>query len=89
MAVLVIAQVPDSGVEDRNQWRERNKVLKEQPGFLFQGDGPRDSGWLVVSAWESRKDFDRYFDTHVRPYLPEGVAVTPPDIHELESILTK
>jgi hypothetical protein len=89
MAVLVVAHVPDTGEQDREVWRERNKVLAQQPGFLFQGDGPLDSAWQVVSAWESRKDFDRYFESHVLPYLPAGREITPPEIHELESIVTK
>lgn len=89
MAVLVIARVPDNGQQDRKQWQERNKALRQQPGFLFQGDGPRDGGWLVVSAWESKGDFDRYFEAQVRPNLPPGVEVTPPEIHNLESTITK
>ena len=89
MAVLVIARVPDSGQEDRALWRERNKVLTQQPGFLFQGDGPNSDGWLVVSAWQSRQDFDRYFQSHVQPYLPTGMDVPPPEIHELESAITR
>jgi len=89
MAVLVTARVPDSSAEDRQQWRERNKVLPQQPAFLFQGDGPREGGWLIVSAWESRADFERFFETHVRPYLPAGMADFPPEIQELESTLTR
>jgi len=89
MAVLVIARVPDNGEEDRKLWRERNKVLPQQPGFLFQGDGPNNDGWLVVSAWQSRQDFDSYFRSHVQPYLPAGLEGPPPEIHELESAVTR
>ena len=89
MAVLVIARVPDNGEEDRKLWRERNKVLPQQPGFLFQGDGPNNDGWLVVSAWQSRQDFDCYFRSQVQPYLPSGLEAPPPEIHELESAVMR
>jgi heme-degrading monooxygenase HmoA len=89
MAVLVIARVPDSGAADRDQWRERNKALPQQHGFLFQGDGPAPGGWQVVSAWESRADFERYFDAHIRPYIPAEVPMAQPEIQELEATVTK
>lgn len=89
MAVLVIATVPDTGAEDRVMWRERNKALPKQPGFLFQGDGPAAAGWLIASAWQSRADYEKFFATQVRPHLPPGADQARVEIHELESVVAR
>ena len=88
MAVLVTARIPASGPDEAEVWHERNKSLPQQPGFIFQADGPASGGWQVISAWESRDDFQRYFDTVVRPSLPDGAE--PPGgmtVEELASVV--
>lgn len=83
MAVLVVAKMP-GGATDADEWHERNKSLPEHQGFLFQADGPLGTGWQVLSAWESREDFERYFDAVVRPNIPPGVAT---EFHDLASVV--
>ncbi|MFN2452372.1 MAG: hypothetical protein ABR541_08465 [Candidatus Dormibacteria bacterium] len=87
MAVLVVARVNGSAA-DAEQWRERNRGLPKQQGFLFMADGPTDEGWRVLSAWESRGDFEKYFDAAVKPNLPPGVdGMATTEFHELASVV--
>lgn len=72
MAVLVISEL--SGVSDlgTEQWAPMMTRLRRQPGLLVHADGPTDRGWRVVSIWDSREDFERFFDSAIRPNLPPG-----------------
>lgn len=72
MAVLVISEL--SGVSDlgAEQWAPMMTRLRRQPGLLVHADGPTDHGWRVVSIWDSKEDFERFFDSAIRPNLPLG-----------------
>jgi heme-degrading monooxygenase HmoA len=90
MAVLVTARIPNQSEKEAAVWHERNRALPSQPGFIFQGDGPVDGGWQIVSAWRSREDFERYFEEMVKANIPNGSeqpagAMT---IEELASVVT-
>jgi hypothetical protein len=75
MAVLVTSDL--LGVTDLED-RERApmmKLLRKQKGLMLHADGPSDCGWRAISIWESREDFERFFDAAIRPNLPPGAPV--------------
>jgi hypothetical protein len=47
--------------------------LERARGFIAHGGGPHQDGWRVFEIWESEADATRFFATHVRPNLPDGV----------------
>lgn len=86
MAVLVISEL--SGVSDlgSEQWAPMMTRLRGQPGLLVHADGPTDLGWRVVSIWDSKADFERFFDSAIRPNLPQG-APSRDVVSELRFVL--
>lgn len=72
MAVLVISDLPGVNWDDGHDASPMLARLRAQPGLLVHADGPADHGWRVVSIWESREDFQRFFDTLIKPNLPPG-----------------
>jgi hypothetical protein len=72
MAVLVISELP--GVSDIGPelWAPMMSRLRGQPGLLVHADGPTDRGWRIVSIWDSREDFERFFESAIKPNLPPG-----------------
>ena len=46
--------------------------MRAAPGFIAHAAQVRDDGVTVTEVWESEEDWRRWFDTAVRPHLPEG-----------------
>jgi hypothetical protein len=72
MAVVVITEIHGATPGDEEQWASRAERIRRQPGFVFQADGAIAGGWRVISVWESREDFQRFYDAEIRPNLPSG-----------------
>ena len=72
MAVLVISELPGVSDVGPEQWAPMMTRLRAQPGLLVHADGPTERGWRVVSIWDSREDFERFFDSAIKPNLPLG-----------------
>jgi hypothetical protein len=49
-------------------------ALERARGFIAHGGGPHGEGWRVFELWESEADATRFFATHIRPALPDGVV---------------
>lgn len=49
-------------------------ALERARGFIAHGGGPHNDGWRVFEIWESEADATRFFATHVRPNLPDGLV---------------
>lgn len=92
MAILVIAKDPTGTPELASKFRELlDEKMKAAPGFIFHVDGPLESGgYQIVDAWESREAFEAWFENEVKPLLPDGgQAGGPPQIHELDNVVTR
>jgi heme-degrading monooxygenase HmoA len=89
MAVLVRALATGGSVQEAERFKSLlHEKLKQAPGFIFHADGPVDGGWQIVDVWESREDFQRWFDTEVKPNLREGQSsAAPPEISELVNVV--
>ncbi len=72
MAVLVMTEIRGATRGDDEQWAFLADRIRRQPGFVFQADGAIAGGWRVISVWESREDFKRFYDNEIRPSLPLG-----------------
>ncbi len=86
MAVLVTSDFPGvTDLEDR-ELAPMMRLLRNQVGLIVHADGPSDSGWRAISIWESRDDFERFFDAAIKPNLPPGA---PPrdSVSELRYVL--
>lgn len=86
MAILAIVDIPaDRGgaAEDAERWAARNeRELPEARGFVVHADGPTETGWRLVQVWDSEEDLQRFFDEHVKPYLPPD-APSPADAQRI------
>ena len=92
MPILVIGRQPNGTPEQAAMFRQAlGEKMLEAPGFIFHSDGPVDTGgYQIVDAWESRADFQRWFDTEVAPLMPpDAQAQTPPQIFELENVAVR
>jgi hypothetical protein len=75
MAVLVTSDLPGvTGLEERER-APMMKLLRKQKGLIVHADGPSDRGWRAVSIWQSREDFERFFEAAIKPNLPPGAPV--------------
>jgi heme-degrading monooxygenase HmoA len=62
MAICVIVDNPKGDAEMYEQVFQRlaQSGALPPPGAIFQVAGPADSGWRVVSVWDSRDAFERF-----------------------------
>ena len=72
MAVLVTTDIPGARPGDEERWASLAERIRRHRGFVFQADGAVAEGWRVISVWESREDFQRFYDAEIRPNLPPG-----------------
>ncbi|HEX6350724.1 MAG TPA: hypothetical protein VF160_15215 [Candidatus Dormibacteraeota bacterium] len=86
MAVLVISDLPGVTSVEAQQWAPMMTRLRRQPGLVVHADGPAEQGWRIVSIWDSRQDFQRFFDSAIRPNLPPG-AQARDAVSELRFVL--
>jgi hypothetical protein len=49
------------------------ETLKASPGFRTHTAYPVESGFVVTEIWDSAEDHKAFFDSAVKPNLPDGV----------------
>jgi hypothetical protein len=47
--------------------------IKMAPGFRSHAVYPVDGGFIVTEIWDDAKDFQAFFESAVRPNIPDGV----------------
>jgi hypothetical protein len=50
-------------------------TLKASPGFRTHAAYPVEGGFVVTEIWDSAEDHLAFFDSAVRPNIPDGVPV--------------
>jgi heme-degrading monooxygenase HmoA len=56
--------------------------LRSSPGFISHTAQITPDGVTVTEVWESREQWQQWFDASVRPHLPAGAAEpTVVDLH--------
>lgn len=61
--------------------------LKAAPGFRSHAARPADGGFVVTGVWDSAGDHRAFFDSAVKPNMPDGVPVTI-EVTELRNAFT-
>lgn len=80
MAILV-STTPGLSRSEYEQVAERViEHLKATPGFVSHYAYEAEEGITVVEIWESGEQHDAWFDTTIKPHLPEGAT---PQKHDL------
>jgi hypothetical protein len=82
MAVCVITDNPNGNAEMYEQIVQRVAQSGDLPpaGAIFQVAGPGDSGWRVISVWDSPEDFQRFVSERLRPAFEETEGASPDDL---------
>ena len=86
MAVLVLTEMAGATARDGKRWEPVMARLRRSTGFVLQADGPMEGGWRLVSVWETRKDFDHWYESVVKPNLPRGTP-TRDRVYELPNVV--
>jgi hypothetical protein len=74
MATLMTAEVPGMTQEMVDgMTAQLTDQMKAAPGFVFHANGPVDGGWNVTEVWESRENWDSWYEGTIKPNLPEGI----------------
>jgi hypothetical protein len=71
MAVLVRMTAPgmDAAAYDQVS-TQLVDLVKKQPGFMMHVAYPSPGGWSVGEVWESRGQFETWFNENVKPNVP-------------------
>lgn len=56
-------------------------------GLILHGAGPTPDGWCVIDCWESKAQFDRFFETKLGSALAKE-GVPQPDLQTVETYRT-
>ena len=74
MAILMTAEVPGMTQEMVDGMTAQiEEQQKAQPGFVLHANGQIDGGWGVTEIWETQENFDSFYESLVKPNLPEGI----------------
>ena len=76
MAVLMIGEVEGLTEEMYAGMLEGLKPsLQSAKGFISHCGGPSpNGGWRVVELWDTEEDGATWFESTVKPQLPEGIV---------------
>jgi quinol monooxygenase YgiN len=56
-------------------------AMKQQPGFIMHVAYPTPDGFDVTEVWESRAQFDTWFNENVKPNVPAEIQPQVADLH--------
>lgn len=90
MAILMTAHQSGGTADEAARFRSLlHEKLRQAPGFIFHVDGPIDGGWQIVNAWETRADYERWFEQEVKPHLRAGQGGVQPSFTELANVVLR
>ena len=87
MAVLMTAQIPGGTKEMIDGMRPVLDHITSARGFLVHGNGASPGGWRVTEMWDTQADFEAWFETSVKPALPEGGPMPSITFDELNEVV--
>ena len=76
MSFVLITQNPNGSQAEYDAIREKIGLDSENPelpqGMISHMAGPLDEGgWCVVTEWESKEDFQRFYENQLKPAMGE------------------
>lgn len=57
------------------------ELVKKQPGFVMHVAYPSPGGFAVGEIWESRAQFETFFNANVKPNVPGEIQQEVIDLH--------
>ena len=84
MAILVRTIVTglDTATYDQISSKLEPEV-KKQPGFILHVAFPTDKGMAVSELWESRDQYDKWFNENVKPNVQGEMSSEFIDVHHI------
>ena len=91
MSVLVIAEVPGGTAEQDKAIVEALNLEGDPPaGARARLAGPTETGWRIISLWDSRESFDAFFRDRLTPALERaGRSVPQFEFWPIESVIIR
>ena len=82
MAVLVRMSVAgmDAATYDQVS-KELVDLVKKQPGFVMHVAYPSPGGFSVGEIWESREQYEKWFNENVKPNVPGEIQSEVIELH--------
>lgn len=78
MAGVVTAEVPGMTQEQgRGMLDQMGQQLRQAKGFVAHASGPIQGGYRIVEVWQSREDWQRWFDADIQPQLKSASLAEP------------
>ena len=89
MAVLVIGEVPGGTAEQDQAIVQALNVESDPPaGARGRFAGPTETGWRIVSLWDSRESFDAFVTDRLAPALERAGRPLPAyEFWPIESVI--
>jgi heme-degrading monooxygenase HmoA len=85
MAVVMVTEVPgaDAGMVEGMRQAGVLDAMAGSKGFRGHWSGTTSSGYRVIEVWDSRDDWQAWYEGHIVPNLPPGAEPNPPEFFEL------
>jgi hypothetical protein len=58
--------------------------MKQQPGFIMHAACPSPDGFSVGEIWESRGQWEMWFNENVKPNVPGEIQQEVIELHAVE-----
>ncbi len=82
MAFAIIGRTPGGTAEQDLAVSQAAGIMENRPaGVLARLAGPTPDGWRVISVWESREDWTRFYNERLAPAFRK-VGGPAPEIEE-------
>ena len=88
MSGLMTAYIPGGTQEMIDGLRPLLDPMRTTKGFHIHANGQVAGGWRVTEVWDSKGDFDAWFESTVKPAFPEGAPAPEISIDELNEVVT-
>ena len=81
MAIGMIMQFTGVHQEQYDAVMEKMGIAANWPqGIVSHVAGATDVGWVVVDVWESRQQFDSFFETRLKPAFQAAGGLPEPKV---------
>jgi quinol monooxygenase YgiN len=88
MAVLMTALLPGGTKEMIDQLQPLLEPMRTTKGFRVHTNGPVPDGWQVIEVWDSREEFQAWFDGNVKPHFTADGPMPQMSFIELNDFMT-
>jgi hypothetical protein len=87
LAVLMTAHIPGATKEMIDRLRPLLGPIRTAKGFVVHANGPVPGGWRVTEVWDSRADFEVWFEASVKPAFAKDGPMPSITFDELNEVV--